>query len=339
MEEAHMNWTLPNGIPFAGNDAAKAQLSSCLDGGNLPHAILIEGPVGSGRRTLARQLAAAALCIQPGQRPCTQCPACHKVLTDQHPDVQILGGTGEARSFHIDTVRRLREDAYILPNEAPRRVFLLCDVQTMTEQAQNSLLKILEEPPAHVLLLLTCERRSQLLDTVLSRVFTVTLGGVPVDQAAEVLQRHLPDTPLEDLRRAAALWGGVIGQALKGLQDGSYQDLLSLVPRLAQGIVARDELTLLKATAPLEKNKEAVSGVLSGLHLLFRDALAVRFGQAVFLGTDAQTAETLARSLSKSQLLALLAVTEELQTARLYNMNHTLFLTLLCARLRRAAGK
>lgn len=334
-----MNWTLSDGTVFVGNSAAKTLLSSRLDSGAFPHAILIEGPVGSGRRTLARHIAATAVCRGAHDKPCGVCAACHKAFSAIHPDITEIGGGGEARSFHIDVVRQLREDVYVLPNEAPRRVFILCDVQTMTEQAQNALLKVLEEPPAHVLFILTCEQRSQLLETVRSRVFTVALGGVSAQDAVGVLKRHLPEKSEEELARAAALWGGIIGQALNGLSDGSYRDVLEMLPSLCSAIVAPTEYSLLTATAPLEKQKDRASAVLSGLQLIFRDALTCRFDHDVFLGTSPESSRLLARTLTKQQVLSLLAVIEELQTARYFNMNHTLFLTVLCARLRRAVGR
>lgn len=334
-----MKWTLPDGSLFVGNEAAKALLSSRIDAGAFPHAILIEGPKGSGRRTLARQLAAAAVCRAGGEHPCGSCPACHKAFTANHPDISVLGGDGEARSFHLDVVRELRENAYVLPNEAAVRVFILCDVQNMTEQAQNALLKVLEEPPAHVRFILTCEQRSQLLETVRSRVFTVALGGVSAEQALSVLRARLPQHSEEELTRAASLWGGIIGQALDGLSDGSYQEILTLLPTLASAVTAQNELSLLTATAPLEKRKDQVTAVLSGLRLIFRDALTCRFDHTVFLGTAPDVSRALARTLTRQQLLNLLEVIDQLQAARYFNMNHTLFLTLLCARLRRAAGR
>ena len=334
-----MNWTLPDGSVFAGNDAAKAQLAARLDSGSLPHALLLEGPVGSGRRTLARLVAAAAVCRHEGDRPCGRCPACHKALNAIHPDITVIGGTEEARSFHIDAVRALREEAYILPNEAPVRVFILCDVQSMTDQAQNALLKLLEDPPAHVRLILTCENRAQLLETVRSRLFSVTLRGVTPSEAAAVLRRHLPEHSDEELLRAATLWGGVIGQALRSLEDGSYREILELLPPLAQGLAANSELALLKATAPLEKAKDAIPAVLSGLQLILRDALFCRYDCSPLLSTSPESAKLLANSLTRGQLLALLDAVGDLYAARLRNMNHTLFLTLLCSRLRSAAGK
>ena len=333
-----MRWTLADGSTFVGNDAAKAQLSARLSGGAFPHAILIEGPVGSGRRTVATLIAAAALC-ESEDRPCGVCPACRKVLAGIHPDVTYHGGEGEARSFHIDEIRRVREDAYVRPNEGMRRVFVLLEAQNMSPQAQNALLKLLEEPPAQVVLILTCEQRTALLETVLSRVFPVALSGVPAEQAAAVLRRHLPDRDEQELLRAATLWGGVIGQALKGLQDGSYKEILGLLPPLASGLVAPAELDLLKATAPLEKNKAAVGATLDGLRLILRDALCARYGADSFLGTDSEVSRLLARGLTGKQLLDLIAVVEEMQVSRRFNMNHTLFLTTLCSRLRRAAGR
>lgn len=333
-----MNWTLPNGVPFVGNDAAKALLEPRVGGGSLPHAILIEGAKGTGRRTLAHLLAAAVVC-RSSARPCGVCPACAKVFSLNHPDITVLGGDGEARSFHIDAVRTLREDVFVLPNEAPVRVFILCDVQNMTEQAQNSLLKVLEEPPSHVRFILTCEQRTQVLETVRSRVFTVSLGTVSADEAKRVLRLRLPNQTEEELDRAAGLWGGNIGQAIDGLSDGSYREILEILPPLAAAITAPTELALLTATAPLEKRKELATAVLSGLRLIFRDALVERFNHHDHQGTAPSVSDRLAQTLTRQQLLALLRVVEELQTARYFNMNHTLFLTVLCARLRRAAGR
>ncbi len=333
-----MRWTLPNGETLVGNNAAKAAVDARLSGGAFPHAILIEGPVGSGRRTMARLIAAAALCGEK-EVPCGTCSHCRRVLAGIHPDVTEVGGNGEARSFHVDEIRRVREEAYILPNEGRRRVFVLCDAGQMTEQAQNALLKLLEEPPSHVVLILTCEQRFQLLDTVLSRVFPVTLAGVDVDAAVAVLAARFPDKPTDEVRRVAALWGGVIGQAEESLRGGTYGEIVDIVSAVANGIAASAELELLKATAKLEKRKEAVTPVLSGLQLVLRDALAARSGAATRLSTDPNAAELLARQLTGRQLLDMLGVIEDLQLSRHFNMNHTLFITALCARLRRAAGR
>lgn len=324
---------------FAGNAETKKLVSAFADSGRFPHALLIEGPVGSGRRTLARLIARAAVCTGEGERPCGACPACLKAQSGNHPDITEAGGEGAARSFHIDTVREIRDGAYILPNEAARRVIILAGAQGMTEQAQNALLKILEEPPAYLLFILTCENRSQLLETIRSRAVCLTVAGVEPDEAVPVLLRLVPSAGEEDARRAAAVFGGRIGQAAAGLSDGSLRRVLELAPRVAEAAVAPDELSLLRLTAPMEKDRDLADGVLGLLALIFRDALARKFGAADDLGSCAEAAALLARRLTKEQLGALLRAADSLRRARLQNMNPTLFLTLLCSRLRSAAGR
>jgi DNA polymerase-3 subunit delta' len=170
---------------FAGNAQAKKLLAADIDAGRFPHALLIEGEAGSGRRTLARILARAAVCRSSAERPCGMCDACRK---SEHPDITLYGDEGSILS--VDTIRSLRQEAYVLPNESAYRVMLLAGAQSMTPQAQNALLKILEEPPRHVLFILTCENRTQLLETIRSRCVCVTLGAVDWDEAMHRLNQY-----------------------------------------------------------------------------------------------------------------------------------------------------
>ena len=322
---------------FYGNEEVKRRLSSMADGGRLPHALLMEGPQGSGRRTLARLIAQAAVCTG-GEKPCGVCPACIKAAGGNHPDIFEAGGEGASRSFHIDVVRQIRDNAYVLPNEASRRVMILTGAQAMTEQAQNALLKILEEPPSYILFILTCENRAQLLSTIQSRAVCLTLGAVRESEAAEAVGRLLPQTGEKEIREAVSLYGGIIGQAVQGLSDGTFQRAAALAPLFGKAIIAPGELDLLRLTGKLEKEKEAADGLLNALTRLFRDAIVRRFN-AGESGPASETADLLARSLTREQLVALIKTTEELKLARLRNMNYTLFLTLLCSRMRTDAGR
>lgn len=177
-----------------------ATLAACLRGGRLTHASLVEG--GAEALVFARRMAAAVLCIGDGERPCGVCKSCRKAEGGIHPDLLEFGGGEGARSFHVDEVRNIREQAFIKPNESDAKVFLLKNVQNMSVQAQNALLKIIEEPPAGVYFILTCDNKSALLETTLSRVTVFSLGGSDAESggpAEEILEKLLCGSELEAL--------------------------------------------------------------------------------------------------------------------------------------------
>lgn len=316
---------------LVGNERVKRQLAADIDSGRFPHALLVEGEQGSGRRTLARAVARAATCYSDGEKPCGICDACKK---SEHPDITFYGEEG---AISVDMVRDLRQEAYVMPNEAPRRVMILCDAQNMLPAAQNALLKILEEPPRHVVFILLCENRTQLLETIRSRCVCVTMEAVDWDEAAPVLRAKLPRVDEEELLRAHNLFGGRIGRVLDGMQDGTFRRVLELTPQFAEAVIAPTELTLLRLTGTLEKDKELTAGVLSGLALVFRDALTLSYGGQACLSTAPETARKLASRLSGRRLMALSQQVASLQQAQRRNMNNTLFLARMSACLREAA--
>ena len=320
---------------FAGNASIKQRLTAEMDAGHYPHALLIEGPLGSGRRTLARLIARAALCrdSDPSARPCGTCAACQKATP---PDVTEVGGDGE--SLSVDTIRRLREDAFLLPNESAYRVMILAEAQAMTPQAQNALLKILEEPPAHLLFILTCDTRTSLLETIRSRCVCLTLAPTTWEEAAPILTARLPKEEPDALQRAHGLFGGCIGQVIDGVGDGTFRQVLDLTPRMAAAIIAPNEAELMMLTGALEKEKQLTIGVLAGLSLILRDALVRKYGGTTSLSTSPEVAAQLASRLTAPRLTALMEQVERLQFALSRNMNNTLLLTRLCACLRQAAG-
>jgi DNA polymerase-3 subunit delta' len=102
---------------------------------------MLEGPARSGKTRLALAIAAAALCegALAAEKPCGTCPHCRKILAGVHPDVTVLSGGGGSRGFHIEAVRTLRAQAYVAPNEASRRVYILQNVQEMTVAGERLL--------------------------------------------------------------------------------------------------------------------------------------------------------------------------------------------------------
>ncbi len=322
---------------FVGNASAKAALSAAVDSGRFVHALLIEGPVGSGRKQLAKLYAAAAVCTA-ADKPCGVCAQCRKAQTG-HPDITLIQGDGTAKSLGVDVIRAVREQAAIVPNEAAHKVCIIADADCMNVQAQNALLKILEEPPSFLLFILTATGRTSFLPTVQSRCVTVTLSGVTEEEALPVLSERLPTLSREELASRVRLYGGSIGAVLDSATDDRFIRTVEHITAIGTAITASSELALMKATAPLEKDKPLTDAVLSGLGPVLRDALALSAGSSTAIGVSPTAAQKLATGLTRAQLLSCLQVLDDLQNARKFNMNQALLITLLCARLRAAAGR
>lgn len=251
---------------FCYNKRAQETLAAFVNGGRFPHALLLEGPEGSGRRTFAREIAAALFC-RGEHKPCGSCNQCRKVLEQNHPDVEYYGGDGSRRSFHIDTIRQLRQNAWLLPGEAPCRVRVLCGAENMTDQAQNALLKILEEPPEHTVFILTAENRAMLLPTILSRVQTIRLEPLTPAEILPVLRERCPDQPGEKLEWAAET-ADTIGQALALLADESLQKHAQLAQRMLELLCNGSEYDLLTAVEPVSRKREDLLEVCTQLRQL-----------------------------------------------------------------------
>lgn len=251
---------------FCYNKRAQETLAAFVNGGRFPHALLLEGPEGSGRRTFAREIAAALFC-RGEHKPCGSCNQCRKVLERNHPDVEYYGGDGSRRSFHIDTIRQLRQNAWLLPGEAPCRVCVLCCAENMTDQAQNALLKILEEPPEHTVFILTAENRAMLLPTILSRVQTIRLEPLTPAEILPVLRERCPDQPGEKLEWAAET-ADTIGQALALLADESLQKHAQLAQRMLELLCNGSEYDLLTAVEPVSRKREDLLEVCTQLRQL-----------------------------------------------------------------------
>ena len=167
--------------------------------GEVSHAYIIESEDMAKCAAFAAFAAALMLCsAKSSEKPCGICPSCQKASQNAHPDIITLSSGGGKSSFHIDSIRQLRSDAFVTANEGVGKVFILEDAQDMTAQAQNALLKLLEEPPAGVRLLLLVRRREMLLSTVVSRCQIITLKSEPTavitPESIEALSRLLtPD--------------------------------------------------------------------------------------------------------------------------------------------------
>ena len=203
-----MTWDL------VGHEWAASLLSRHIQTGNIKHAYLFCGPDGIGKRSLALRFAQALSCQQAGSpgEPCLTCTSCQRIARLQHPDLFVVAAPEPGKEIRIEQIRTLQHDLSLTPYEAPIRIGLLLDFQNANVNAQNAMLKTLEEPTARVVLLVTASRAEDLLPTIASRCEIILLRPASIDTvAAELEQRE--GVGKEQAVRIAHLSGGCYGYA------------------------------------------------------------------------------------------------------------------------------
>lgn len=261
---------------FLGNSQLKQRLSASFAAGKTSHCYLLCGPSGSGKHTLARILSAAFQC-SARNAPCMTCRDCRKAMSGSHPDIITIDDP-EKKSVSVELIRQLQADAYIRPNEASRKIYLIPRAMDLTDAAQNALLKLMEEPPSYAVFLLLTENAEKLLPTVRSRCAELRLEPVAADTALDWLKAQFPQQSQDALQAAYRRSGGFLGQAAALLREEGYapQSL-----EFARAFAQKDAMALTALLCAMEKQpRTKLQELLEQWRQLLTDALLVRAGVA-----------------------------------------------------------
>ncbi|MEE1239775.1 MAG: DNA polymerase III subunit delta' [Acutalibacteraceae bacterium] len=251
-------------FPLVGNDRIKAAVTAAVAEKRIPHAILIEGDKGTGRHTLMRFLSKAAVC-EGENSPCGVCHGCHLAEIGAHPDITVTAPEDGKKNIAVAQIRSLRTEAYVKPHMAARRVFVIDKADSMNEQAQNALLKVLEEPPADIIFILIAESAASLRDTIISRCTVLSLVPPDMPEAVEYLKKNT-QYGVEQIKEALFSTGGNIGAAKIALEGGSTE-VQSSAKSFAELLLSGDEAGMLKITAKFEKSRVLADEFLKELKL------------------------------------------------------------------------
>ncbi len=308
-----------------GNDHNKQILQRLLRRGSLGMALIFAGPDGVGKRQFALTFAKAANCQNPPKTnddSCDECPVCRRIQTNSYSDVVTTQPDGTY--IKIAQTRALTNDAQVRPREGRQRFFLLDGADRLREEAANSLLKTLEEPPSTSTIILLTARPDALLPTIRSR--SQRLNFAPLSSAemesylARTSQRPAPDTKL-----LARLTGGRIGQAT-AIDLSEYRrerrELLELLELLATG---NNKYRLLKAAEHYGKQeREAFERMLNLLLNVLRDVflVAAHGAEANVVNTDVtDRLQALAEKIGLARLMEWIKKFDDLRRSLHININ------------------
>ena len=274
---------------IAGNRELCRRLASDISSGSLSHAYILEGATGSGRKTIALNIAAATACENRSDStspiPCLHCNSCKKILGKKSTDVIFVKDESKA-TVGVDIARFLKEDVRVIPNDIDDKFYIIENADKMTTQAQNALLLTLEEPPSFVHFFLICNSDDSLLETIRSRAITLRTQRLSDKQIEEYICSH--DTraaqmklssPKEFYELIKASRGG-IGKALEYLEPKAWKgarDQREFIRSLLQEILARRSPTaLIQMLNKFSSKREILAEELTLFSLAVRDLIVLK---------------------------------------------------------------
>lgn len=307
-----------------GHTETLARLVASLDRDDLAHALLFTGPAGIGKSRAALLLAAHTACTSEATRPCTTCAPCRQVAAGSHPDLQLVTLPRGKKEIGVDAARTLKHFANLRSVSARRKVAIINDADRLSIAAQNALLKTLEEPPGHALLILVSASPGGLLSTVRSRCQRVVFQPLSHDEVRAVLERRGIDH--DEASDWAAQSDGSPGRVLqqRDLWNDSERDELRSV--LADLDAARYG-SIVVASKMFGRNEQDMAVRLEGLLRWYRE-------QAVHAVTEGTGSETPPLG-PDTALRRAEVVSDALRTLRRTNPNRSLLTESLLLRLAR----
>jgi DNA polymerase-3 subunit delta' len=260
--------------PVYGHDWAVDFLRKGMQHGRTRQAYLITGPPSVGKTTFAHAFAMALNCTHddPDARPCLSCRSCRLVMSGNHPDMLYSELDPNTGALRIETLRELMGRLALKPYEARTRVAIISDFDRARGPAQDAILKTLEEPPPHAILLLLADRAESMLSTILSRCQTIALRPVATETLADVLAaRYGADAELAT--RLARFSGGRVGWAIAALGDPAVLEQRAAALDILEETLRKQRKGRFDLANDLSKDKLALPPLLELWLTYWRDAL------------------------------------------------------------------
>ena len=258
-----------------GHEQIIAHLQNEIEEDKVSHAYIFNGPEASGKMMLAEAFAMALQCEGEGKRPCLECRSCRQAADHNQPDI-IYVLHEKPNTIGVDDIRtQINNDIDIKPYSSRYKVYIVDEAQKMNQQAQNALLKTIEEPPAYAIILLLTTNADSFLQTILSRCITLNLKAVKEDKIKEYLMKHyqIPDYQADI---CAAFSQGNVGKAIQLASSEEFGELKASVLQLMKRLEDIDLYEMTGAVKQIAEYKLSVNDYFDLMMIWFRDVLYLK---------------------------------------------------------------
>lgn len=314
-----------------GQEALKEHLVNATALNKVSHAYIINGEKESGKELIARVFSMALQCETKADEPCQVCKSCKQALHDNHPDIRFV--THEKPNIiSVDEIReQINRDVEIKPYQGPKKIYIVPDAEKMTVQAQNALLKTLEEPPAYVVILLLATSIDGLLPTILSRCVTLTIKPLSDSVIKDYLMKtvHVPDYKAQV---CAAFARGNLGKAILLATNEEFDEMKNEVLHVIKTVKDMELNQMVSAVKHINEYQLDVTDYLDILLVWYRDVLLFKATQDVnqlIFQEDIQTIRNDADHYSYEGLGEIVAAIETACNRIKANVNQDLAIELL----------
>lgn len=317
-----------------GNEYLLGTLNNMRKNNRLAQSVIFYGEKGSGKKLFADYYASLLLCESPTDSgPCGKCTACRTTEAHSHPDVIYVASEGKLDGYTVKTARAVSNDVCIKPNNhTGRKIYIFRDCRNMNVQAQNALLKLIEEPPEYACFIFTSESKSEFLPTIISRCVCFGVSTCTESEAETALLES--DFSEKEVKEAVSHFHGNIGKCATYLLNENVRKQVDLTNRIANSIIRKDEYELNAAFFTVGSNRNDILEILSMIDKLTRDAAVLsRNKSADTIGCFREAAVALSNMLTVYQAMNIHNALERGCRAVDANVNGSFVLAGVCAEI------
>ena len=255
-----------------GNEMIKEHFLKAIESHRISHAYILTGEEGTGRKSIANAFAMTLLCEKGGTEPCMVCHSCKQALSGNHPDLIYVTHEKPA-SIGVDDIReQINDTIQIRPYSSYYKIYIVDEAEKMTVQAQNALLKTIEEPPSYAVIILITTNQEAFLPTILSRCVQLKLKPLKDFTVKSYLTEHLK-VPEKDAELCAAFARGNLGKAIHLASSEEFKELYRRVMSLLKNVGSMDIWMLLDCIREIKEQNFDIYEVLDLMQLWYRDVL------------------------------------------------------------------